>query len=113
MHLLIAGGTRADRLTAAEARERDHPHLARLVLDAPSLPFTRIDAVALPPPPRLVRVDDIEFAFPDHQSGGIRLVLTQSAYLLQKLIDRLDPEDVIVATADLAALERSAREAIA
>jgi tetratricopeptide (TPR) repeat protein len=112
MHLLIAGGTRADRLTAAQARERDHPGRARLALHAASLPFTRVERLSLPPPPRLVRIDDIELAFPNHQSGGIRLVLTQSTYLVQKLIDRLGPEDVIVATADLAALERNASEAI-
>ena len=56
-------------------------------------------------------IDDIERAFPDAQAGGTRLVLTQSTYLLQKWIDRLDEGDRIVATADRAALERCAPEA--
>jgi tetratricopeptide (TPR) repeat protein len=113
MHLLIAGGSRADRLTAADARDQEHPGWPRLVLDAASLPFTRVEALTLPQAPRLVRIDDLELAFPNCQSGGIRLVLTQSTYLLRKLIDRLGPDDVIVATADLAALERGAAEAVA
>jgi tetratricopeptide (TPR) repeat protein len=107
MHLLIGSGTRADRLAAADARERDYPGRAHVVLDAASLPFTRVEQLALPPGLRLVRVDDLELALPNHQSGGIRLVLTQSTYLLQKLIDYLGPENLIVATADLAALERA------
>jgi len=113
MHLLIAGGRRADRLSAAAAREQDYPRHTRLVLDSATLPFIRIERLELSPPPRLVRIDDIELAFPNHQSGGVRLVLTQSTYLLQKLIDHLGPDDVIVATADLAALERGAGEALA
>jgi tetratricopeptide (TPR) repeat protein len=98
--ILITGGTRADRLTAAAARERGYPTHTRVALDARSLPFTRLDQLELPPAPRLVRIDDIELAFPDHQTGGVRLVLTQSTYLLQKLVDRLAPDDVIIATAD-------------
>ena len=79
-------------------------------LDARTLPFTRVDAIALPPPPRSVVIEDIDRAFPDRQQGGTRLVLTQSTYLLQKWIDRLDEGDRIIATADRAALERCAPE---
>ena len=50
--------------------------------------------------------------FPTRQAGGTRLVLTQSTYLLQKWIDRLDDGDRIIATADRAALERCAPEAL-
>jgi tetratricopeptide (TPR) repeat protein len=82
-----------------------------LRLDASTLPFTRIDAVALPPPPRAIVIENIHAAFPDRQQGGTRLVLTQSTYLLQKWIDRLDAGDRIIATADRAALERCAPEA--
>ena len=57
-------------------------------------------------------LDDIERAFPDAQANGVRLVLTQSTYLLQAWIDRLDEGDRIVATADRAALERCAPEAL-
>src|SRR5262245_30778062 len=100
MRLLIVGGTRAARLEAADAREREHAGGTRIALDAAALPFTRVDRLALPSSPRLVRIDDLDLAFPDCQSGGVRLVLTQSTYLLQKLIDQLAPEDVLIATAE-------------
>lgn len=80
-------------------------------LDARTLPFTRVDAVVFPPPPRTVVIEEISAAFPDNQKGGTRLVLTQSTYLLQKWIDRLDEGDRIVASADRVALERGAPEA--
>jgi tetratricopeptide (TPR) repeat protein len=75
------------------------------------MPFVRARDLDWPPPPRVVVIEEIERAFPDFQSGGTRLVLTQSTYLLQEWIDRLDERDLIVATADRAALERRAPEA--
>ena len=108
MHQLIVGSTRDRRLQIARAADRT---AAAVRLDAATLPFTRLDAVVLPPAPRLLLVDDLELAFPDAQAGGTRLVLTQSIYLLQKWVDRLDEGDRIVATADRAALERCAPEA--
>jgi tetratricopeptide (TPR) repeat protein len=108
-HLLILGGSRDDRVHAAgEHLFTTHP----LVLDAARLPFTRLEDIAFPPPPRVVLVHDIERAFPDRQVNGIRLVLTQSGYLVQKLIDLLDNADRIVATADRTVLERCAPEAL-
>jgi len=80
------------------------------MLDAATLPFVRTDAIALPPAPRALVIEEIARAFPDIQSGGTRLVLTQSTYLLQKWIDRLDAGDRIVATADREALEQCAPE---
>jgi hypothetical protein len=74
------------------------------------MPFVRARDLDWPPPPRVVVIEEIERAFPDFQSGGTRLVLTQSTYLLQKWVDRLDEGDRIVATADRAALERCAPE---
>src|SRR5205823_2405708 len=50
--------------------------------------------------------------FPDNQTGSTRLVLTQSAYLMQTWIDALGDDDRIVATADRAALEACAPEAL-
>ena len=47
--------------------------------------------------------------FPMRRRTASRLVLTQSTYLLQAWIDRLDEGDRIVATADRAALASSAR----
>jgi tetratricopeptide (TPR) repeat protein len=69
-----------------------------------------MEAVALPPAPRVLLIDDLHLAFPDTQQGGTRLVLTQSTYLLQKWIDRLDDGDRIIAAGDRAALERCAPE---
>jgi len=74
------------------------------------MPFVRARDLDWPPPPRVVVIEEIERAFPDFQSGGTRLVLTQSTYLLQAWIDRLDEHDLIVATADRAALEWCAPE---
>ena len=109
MHTLIVGGSSDDR--AAIAR-RYVPHTrSTLVVDAATMPFIRPRDYEWPPPPRVVIVDDIERAFPDCQSGGTRLVLTQSTYLLQTWIDRVDEGDLIVATGDRGALERCAPEA--
>jgi tetratricopeptide (TPR) repeat protein len=108
-HLLILGGSPRDRRRAA--RHYVPSTHTVLVLDPGTLPFTRVGEIALPPPPRVVVIEEIERAFPDSQSGGTRLVLTQSTYLLQAWIDRLDEHDLIVATADRAALERRAPEA--
>lgn len=112
MHILIVGGSRADRLRAAAAREHDFAAAARLPLETTTLPFVRPDAAQLPSAqPRILRIDDLERAFPNNQASGTRLVLTQSTYLLQKWIDRLGPDDIIIATANPTALERTAPEA--
>jgi tetratricopeptide (TPR) repeat protein len=110
VHVLILGATAADRHRAA--RERFAPHHQVVVLDAATLPFVRVSTERWPPPPRVVLIDDIERAFPDNQTGSTRLVLTQSVYLLQKWIDALGADDQIVATADGAALEQCAPEAL-
>jgi hypothetical protein len=76
MHRLIVGGSRADRLSAAAELETIPPVVH---LDASTLPFV---SPAWSPPraagARTIRIDDIELAFPNHQSSGTRLVLTQS-----------------------------------
>ena len=107
MHQLILGGTRDRRLEIARAAGTS---ASPLFLDAATLPFTLVGAVSLPAQPRAIVIDEIDRAFPDRQSGGTRLVLTQSIYLLQKWVDRLDTGDRIIATADRAALERCAPE---
>ncbi len=109
MHLLILGASPGDRIHAARANiPSSHTPFA---LDARALPFLRSEDLSIPPAPRVILIDDIHLAFPDAQTGGTRLVLTQSTYLLQKWVDRLDDGDRIVATADRAALERCAPEA--
>src|SRR5436190_16521863 len=102
-HLLILGrsAVSSDRIPADHAIVR---------LDARTLPFMRVDAIVLPPPPRTVVIDGISAAFPDCQQSGTRLVLTQSTYLMQKWVDRLDEGDRIIATADREALQRCAPE---
>lgn len=105
MHQLILGGTRDQRIQVARAAGITAPILT---LDAPTLPFI---VPALPHPhPRIICIDDIEQAFPDAQTGGARLVLTQSTYVMQKWIDLLDESDRLIVTADRAALERCAPE---
>jgi tetratricopeptide (TPR) repeat protein len=85
VHILIVGGTRDERIRragAAAARESSS-----------------------------VRLDDLERAFPNHQTGGTRFVLTQSTYVMQALVDTLSSGDRVIATADRAALEQNAPEA--
>jgi tetratricopeptide (TPR) repeat protein len=103
-HLLLLGRSAvpSDRIPADHAVVR---------LDARTLPFMRVETVVFPPSPRTVIIEEISAAFPDCQHGATRLVLTQSTYLLQKWIDRLDEGDRMIATADRAALERCAPEA--
>jgi tetratricopeptide (TPR) repeat protein len=109
VHVLILGGDPATRAHAARAAiPSSH---APLTLDARTLPFTLTSAIDLPPPPRAILIDEVDQAFPDRQVGGTRLVLTQSTYLLQKWIDRLDEGDRVIATADREALQRCAPEA--
>jgi tetratricopeptide (TPR) repeat protein len=83
-------------------------------LDAETLASVRPDRGRLAlAEPRLLRIDDLETAFPHTPASSTRLILTQSSYVLQKWIDLLGPADRIVATADRAALERTAPEAFA
>ena len=110
MHVLILGGSPDERRRLAETRVPDM-HTA-IVLDSGTLPFVRAGDIVLPPSPRVLLVDDMERAFPNAQAGGVRLVLTQSTYLVQTWIDRLAPGDRIVATADRDVLERDAPEAL-
>jgi tetratricopeptide (TPR) repeat protein len=109
-HLLILGGDAATRVHAARAAIPTSHSV--LTLDAGTLPFVRVSAIALPSPPRAIVIDEIDRAFPDRQLGGTRLVLTQSTYLLQKWVDLLGEGDRIIATADTDALKRCAPEAL-
>ncbi len=108
-NVLILGGSPEQRARLARQQVPDGHTL--LALDSSTLPFMRAGEVVLPAKPRAVLIDDVDRAFPDGQSGGTRLVLTQSTYLLQTWVDRLDEGDLIIATADRAALERCAPEA--
>jgi tetratricopeptide (TPR) repeat protein len=61
----------------------------------------------------LVRIDDLDRAFPAGAPSGARVILSQSTYTLQKWIDALGADDRIIATADREALEKAAPEAFA
>ena len=56
-------------------------------------------------------MDDLEAAFEFDPSASLRLIVTQSTYLLQKWIDILGDGDRIVATADREPLKHNAPEA--
>jgi tetratricopeptide (TPR) repeat protein len=81
-------------------------------LPALQLPFVRPEARRLPDGPLLVRVDDLDLAFPNKQKRGTRLVLTQSTYLVQKWIDKAGPSGWIIATASRENLRGGAPEAL-
>ena len=97
-NLLIVGGSRAERERAAVAEEHTvAAHAAAIVsLDSTWLAFIRPSRALLPDSnPRLIRIREIHDAFPNAQSSGTRLILTQSTYLLQKWLDVMGPGDVI------------------
>jgi len=110
---LIVGGTRADRLLAADRWEHSGSFRtsSRAVLDPASLPELRPRRAAFPvAEPRLFRIDDLEAAFSFDTSSTLRLIVTQSTYTMQKWIDVLGPADRVVATADRELLSRNAPE---
>ena len=108
MNLLIVGGTRDRRIAAARALSGPH----RAAIDATVLPFVRLTRAVLDgAPARDLLIDGIERAFPNAQSGGTRLVLTQSTYVVQKLLDLLETHGRLIVTADRAPLQQRASEA--
>jgi len=109
VHVLIVGGSeRARQETAAREIAAG---TATIPLDAAALPFILPDRL-LPPSetPRTIWIEDFHLAFPSRQQRGTRLILTQSTYLLQKLVDQLGDADRIVAAADRGEAERNAPE---
>jgi tetratricopeptide (TPR) repeat protein len=113
-HFLITGGSRGERVAAAAARVQaagGHEPAVWRDRDPGAWPFepglfrdeVRTAAV--------VWVDDVDRAFPNHQAGGTRLVLTQSTYLVQKLLDRLEPGALVILTAAEGTLTQAAPEA--
>ena len=110
--LLIVGGSSEARRRGAAARLPRADDADLVVLDAATLPFVQTPLAAVSDRRRAVVVPDIERAFPDRQTAGTRLVLTQSTYLVQTLVDRLRAGDDLVLTADRLALERNAPEAL-
>jgi tetratricopeptide (TPR) repeat protein len=113
-HVLFLGGSRAARLRAASASEHSGSFRpsSRLVLDPASLPCIRPSRAILPvAEPRLIQIDDLESAFAFDRTSSLRLIVSQSTYLLQKWIDVLSENDRIVAAADRDELMHNAPEA--
>jgi tetratricopeptide (TPR) repeat protein len=127
-HLIVLGALRHQRLLAAAVHETaalaaaslEHPdpglaaQLARITFPPTHLPFVRPGVATLPSleGPCLLRIDDLDKAFPNNQLTGTRLVLTQSTYLIQKWVDTLGPTGRIIATATREALLLGAPEAL-
>ena len=110
--LLIVGGSGAERRRAAEARLAREGWAGEVVaLSAATLPFAGAPFDATSGGPRAIVVHEVERAFPGCQTAGARLVLTQSTFLVQTLVDRLRAVDCLILTADRPALERAAPEA--
>src|SRR5262245_41080797 len=113
-HLLLVGGSRADRLRAATDWEHTSGFrpASRLILDPATLQTIRPARSILPiAKPRLVRVDHLETAFAFDATSSLWLIVTQSTYVMQKWIDVLSDGDRIVATADRERLTQNAPEA--
>ena len=113
---LIVGGTSEARSAAAQrvADERG----ARNPFDdrgTATWPFRRHPLAHIPADADLIGAREIHDAFPGGQTGSTRLVLTQSAYQLQKWLDWLDTRRGVhlVGDTDREALRRNAPEAFA
>jgi tetratricopeptide (TPR) repeat protein len=116
MHTLVLGGGQEDVLAAADSAEQagQFRPASRVILPANTLGWQPSHRTSLPlATPRLIRIDHLHDAFPNRQANGIRLVLTQPAYVLQTWLDVLIPGDRIVATASRDALATDAPEILA
>lgn len=104
---VFVGGSR-ERRAAAVCADLDTAHAGVPVIDvhtAAHWPFTRhvVSARPAPAPPVVLWLHDLHLAFPPPRVPGIRLVLTQSTYQLQRLLDRLAaeaPRTIVVADGD-------------
>jgi tetratricopeptide (TPR) repeat protein len=112
---LIVGGTSEARAAAtervAEERGASNPFDDRGIA---AWPFRRHALAHVPADADLISARDCHEAFPSGQTGGTRLVLTQSAYQLQRWLDWLDARRGsvhLVGDADREGLRRNAPEA--
>jgi tetratricopeptide (TPR) repeat protein len=113
VRLLILGGTPEERSGMARDRARESGPTTIVAIRGAAFPFRK----AVLPQPRQRRsitllVSDVEDAFPDNQPAGLRLILTQSRYLIQKWLNVAGPETRIIFTGDRDLLDRLAPEAI-
>jgi len=112
VRLLILGGSRDERISTASARAQADGPSSVIELSGAALPFRRPSVPGRSRRrPITIQINDLEEAFPDNQLGGIRVVLTQAGYLLQKWLDSIGPRTRLILTADRAKLMRLAPEA--
>jgi tetratricopeptide (TPR) repeat protein len=105
---VFVGGTREQRAAAVRASLAAPPRSgpAREVHAAAHWPFLRHVMPPIRPPVfgggSTLWLRDLHLAFPAARAPGVRLVLTQSTYQLQRVLDALDtnPAYVLVADAD-------------
>ena len=111
---VVIGGSRAAR--GAAVAKRVHAYADAQVHEAQpaAWPFVRrLEPVAHGSGHVVVVARGIEHAFPDAQTGGSRLVLTQSSYQLQRWLDHTDRPGgmTLIAAANAVALRHAAPEA--
>jgi tetratricopeptide (TPR) repeat protein len=113
---LIVGGTSEARAAAA-LRVADERGAATPFEDhgTAAWPFRRHVGGHIPADADLIIAPNVHDAFPAGQSGGTRLVLTQSSYQVQRWLDWLDARSDgvhLVLEADREAMRRNAPEAL-
>jgi tetratricopeptide (TPR) repeat protein len=110
---VIAGGSRAARDATVAERVRAHAGALVHYADPQRWPFVRHLDVPSSTAPILIVARGLDAAFPDAQSDGTRLVLTQSTYVMQRWVDWIDAHGAaaLVADAANASLRRHAPEA--
>ena len=97
----MIGGSRAARDAAIEERARAIAGSRVHEVRAANWPFLRrLENLAPASGPIVFVTRNLDMAFPDAQSGGTRLVLTQSTYQLQRWLDWIDARGDIALVAD-------------
>jgi tetratricopeptide (TPR) repeat protein len=111
---VVTGGSRSTRDAAVAERIRAHAGAEVHAAQPAVWPFLRRpDPVVRESAQVLLVARGIEHAFPDAQTGGTRLVLTQSSYQLQRWLDLADSRGnlTLLAEGNAIALRRAAPEA--
>jgi tetratricopeptide (TPR) repeat protein len=113
---VVTGGSRSARAAAVEKQVQAQARAQVQEVNPAGWPFLRsLEQVSPGSAEVLLVARGIEDAFPDAQTGGTRLVLTQSTYQLQRWLDWMDARGniALVADANAADLRRQAPEAFA
>jgi tetratricopeptide (TPR) repeat protein len=110
---VIVGGSRAARDAAVAERVGAHGAAPVHQADPRRWPFLRHLDTPSTSAPVVIVARGVDAAFPDAQSGGTRLVLTQSTYVMQRWLDWIDAHGraALIADAPEPSLQRHAPEA--